>query len=240
MKKTAATKKKPGKIIAKKRILAGAKFIQKGDPVANTEKAIQVLLTVAKDKNRQMEFRKAASTMKAILEKNPRDGRKIIRKLVQLDETRRLSVSTVVRILSAPLATSTIKGHLVKFARNQISFSELMERVERSYERMVPQAVMDRALHCRTGEFYSRILKIAFDYGSPKSLVTNSVLKRMHILRMPAETIAEATTLRDNIHKTAHRMYTAIREGNKEREKAERKEMRALQSIFTKRFARDL
>ena len=115
-----------------------------------------------------------------------------------------------------------------------------MERVERSYERMVPQKVMERALQCKTGEFYSRILKIAYDYHSPKSLVTNSVLKRMRIFRMPAETIAEATTLRDNIHKTAHRMYTAIKKGDKEREIAERKEMRRLQSTFTQRFAKEL
>ncbi len=240
MKKTSAIAKKPRHKITKERILKGARSIQKGDPAANTEKAIQALLTVATNKRNEISLRRASSTMKEILEKTPRNGRKIIRRLVQLDKTHKLSVSIVVRILSAPLATSTIKGHLVKFARKEISFNELMEHVERSYERMVPQSVMERVLHCRTDEFYSRMLKIAFDYDSPKSLVTNAALKRMHIFRMPAETIEAATNLRNRIHKTAHKMHAATRTGDKEHEKTKRKEMRALQKDFTRRFAKNL
>lgn len=225
---------------AKEKILIGTKLIQRGDPVANTQRTIEVLLSVAKNKKRKMKIRRASSTLKEILEHSPRDGRKIIRRLVQLDKTHSLTISTVVKILSAPLTTSTIKGHLRDFANRKISFSGMMDRIDRAYERMVPNPVMEKVLHCRKGEFYARMLRIALIYESPKSLVTNSMLKRMHILKMPAAEIKKATAIRDKIHSTAHDMYAAIKKGDKTAEKTKRKEMRTLQSIFINSFAKSL
>ncbi len=224
----------------KKKIIIGAKLIQRGDPVANTQKAINVLRNIAKNAKRKKRIRKATSTMKEILEHSPRDGRKIIRRLVKLDKTHNLEISTVVKILSAPLTTSTIKGHLRDFARKKITFTKLMDYIDRAYERMVPHSIMEKVLHCRKGEFYARMLRTAFIYGSPKSLVTNASIKRMHILKMPAAEINEATNTRNEIHAIAHDMYAAMRAGDKRLEKDKRKEMRARQAVFSRKFARRL
>ena len=115
-----------------------------------------------------------------------------------------------------------------------------MDDIERAYERRVPHGKMENILHCRKGHFCEKILSTALEYRSPKSLVTNTTIKRMHILGMPKEALAEANRLKWEIHKAGHNMYEAMRAGNVEAEKAARIEMRKIQSTFIRKFTKKL
>jgi hypothetical protein len=223
----------------KETVLALARLLKRA-PVLNTPKAIELLLSIAKNKKRKIMVRNAASTIARFLEEEPRAGRKVIRRLCQLNETKPLSVATAVRVFAAPLAFTTLKRHLKDFANKTISFEALIQHIENGYERSVPQKVISQVMNCERGKFYGEILMVAMQYGSPKSLITNATIKRMHLLKFPQEEIKKANDLKWKIHGTAHEMYAAAEEGNSEGAKAARRKMRALQSEFILEFTKKL
>jgi hypothetical protein len=223
----------------KKTILALARLLKRA-PVLNTPRAIELLLRIAKNKKRKMMVRNAASTIARFLEEEPRAGRKVIRRLCQLNETKPLSVATAVRVFAAPVAFTTLKRHLKDFANKTISFEVLIQHIENWYERRVPQKVISQVMNCGRGKFYDEILRVAMQYGSPKSLITNATIKRMHLLKFPQEEIKKANDLKWKIHGTAHEMYAAAEKGNKEVAKAAMRKMRALQSEFIREFTKKL
>lgn len=224
----------------KKRLLVAARTIHRGDRIANTANAIRHLRLVSSNPERKASLRKAANVMSLILEHTQRDGRKILRNLVEIDEKHNLSIGTVVRVFSAPLAFTTLKAKLRDLASKRLSFSDFMDAIDASYERRVPHRQVEEILNCQKGKFYEKIFKAAFLHGSPRSFITNVALKRMHLLGLPKKNIDEANRLRWQIHGETHDMYEAMRAGDVEAEKLARANVRAMQSDFINRFVKGL
>ncbi len=222
----------------KKAALTGAKFISIRPE--RVETAILTLAQFSKTPGRNRRLRRAASKLEMLLRENHEMTRQVVSKLAKLTHSKQATISTIARMFAAPFAFTTLKGKLREFNKGKITFEQVMESVEKAYERRVPHDTIHNVLHCKPGMFYERIMKVALQYGSPKSLITNLTIKRMHEMGASKEEITAAHELKWAIHQYGHHMYDAMRKGNKEAERLNRKKMRELQSKFINQFTKKL
>jgi len=194
----------------------------------------------AKHPRRSNRLRKTVKKTLRLLHEDPVLLGKAIEAFGHLMKKGHMSPKTFYRILNAPFSHTTFKKKIRDFVNEKINLEQLMESVDAIYSRRVPDAKIDRVIRCREGQFYSRVLKLAMAYGSPKSLVTEITLRRMRYLRRPKEEIAEAEKIKWGIHQHSSGWFKAERRNDRKAMRNKRQKIRALEHALMNKFAKKL
>lgn len=169
---------------------------------------------------------------------DPETAGKAMAVLGRLLKEGRISGRDLYRILSVPLATTTLKAKLIDFVGGKTTLPQFLELIKNAHKGSVPRERVEQVLRCERGNFYEKLWMLALEYRAPKSLITNLTIKRMHALKMPLQLIDEANTIKWKMHKLSHRAVAAKRRGDKAEQAMRTREMRALQKKFIDRFTK--
>jgi len=189
---------------------------------------------------KQSRLRVTVVRLGRLLHEDPISLGKSIGLLGDMVKRKRIPPRTFYRVLNVPLAYTTLKKKLRQFSNGEIHFDQLMESVERAYERRVPKNKIEAVVKCREGLFYAKVLRLAMVYSTPKSFVSALTIRRMKYLKMPAEEIAETEKISWGIHQQSHKWHKAEETGKRATRIKRRKRMRALEKIFFEKFAKKL
>ena len=180
-----------------------------------------------------------------VLMLDPKNVSKAWGRLGELAKKGQIRTHQIYRIFSVPLADSTLKSHLTKYAREEITFEQLMEKVNTAYAKRVPKKAVGRMAHLReigTGRFYEEIMALMKRHGAPKSFVTSMTIRRMEILKargkMRQKAINEAKAIKWEIHHATHDFYRAMEKGNEAKKHAATQKVRRLEAVFLERFTK--
>lgn len=138
------------------------------------------------------------------------------------------------RIFLAPLKEATLISALQGLVSGKVPLERFMKRVNDSYEKRVPQEMVDALLGCKKGHFQRLLLGIELEFRPPKSFATGMAGARARALaeqgKVSKELSKEIDRLGWDIHKATHGWKSALRKGDREAEAQSLEELRKLEA----------